>query len=101
MSCEDWTQDEVEVVVDAYLTMLRMERQGQRYVKAEFNRKVQAQTGRSKGSVEYKLQNVSEVMVELELPRIKGYKPAEHKQALLRNEVERRLKSGELDWLSS
>ncbi len=77
---EDWTQREVEACVIAYLDMLTLEIAGQPYSKADFNRRVQAETGRSKGSVEFKMQNVSAVLDQMGRRWIKGYKPAKHAQ---------------------
>lgn len=76
----DWTEAEVEACVQAYLDMLAMEVAGQRYSKIEFNRRVQQDTGRSKGSVEFKFQNVSAVLDQMGRPWIQGYKPAKHAQ---------------------
>ena len=69
--------------------MLRAELAGQPYVKANFNREVQAATGRSHGAVEYKFENISAVLREIGLPYIPGYKPAPNLQDALRTEVKR------------
>ena len=45
------------------------------YNKAAQNRVVQAQTGRSRGSIEFKHCNVSAAAMALGLPIIKGYLP--------------------------
>jgi len=45
----------------------------------------------SKGSVEWKHQNISAVFVELGLPYVRGYKPRYNYQELLRHVVEERL----------
>ena len=55
----DWTDAENDACVAAYLDLLEAELEGRRLVKSEVNRKVQEATGRSRGSVEYKFQNVS------------------------------------------
>ena len=58
---------------------------------------------RSDGSVEFKHQNVSSVLVELGLPYIDGYKPRGNYQSLLAKEVESFLESarpGFLDQLA-
>src|SRR5947208_9347497 len=44
--------------------------------------------GRSDGSIEFKYQNVSGVLVELGLPYIEGYKPRSNYQGILATEVE-------------
>ena len=69
--------------------MLRAELAGQPYVKADFNREVQAATGRSRGAVEYKFANISAVLRDIGLPYVLGYKPYPNYQRALRAEVER------------
>ena len=67
-----WTRQEIEAIVADYLEMLMTELAGGTFVKAEHNRVLQALTGRSHGSIEYKHQNISAVMAEFGLPFIKG-----------------------------
>lgn len=76
-----WTRSEVEACVSAYLEMLALEVEGRPYVKALFNRRVQEVTGRSKGSVEFKFENVSAILDRLGLRWVEGYKPAKNAQA--------------------
>ncbi|MGG5889442.1 DUF3883 domain-containing protein [Falsiroseomonas sp. HC035] len=76
----DWTRHEVEACVEAYLEMLDLEIAGTPYSKIAFNRRVQAATGRSKGSVEFKFGNVTAVMDRLGFRWIQGYKPAPNAQ---------------------
>ncbi len=97
----DWAEDEIVAVVDVYLEMLREEIDGAAFVKAEANRVVQEQTGRSRGSVEFKFANVSAALEDLGLPRVGGYKPLSNYQASLRSEIETRLTQGQLAWLSA
>jgi predicted RNA-binding protein with PUA-like domain len=81
---EDWSADEVQVVVNAYFEMLRLESRGVPYTKADFRRRVaNACPGRSEGAIERKFQNTSAVLEENGLPWIDGYKPARNYQALL------------------
>jgi hypothetical protein len=47
--------------------------------------------GRSRGSIEFKHQNVSAVLIEMNAPYVTGYKPRANFQALLRDVVERQL----------
>lgn len=53
------------------------------YVKAQHNRVVQAATGRSKGSIEFKFQNISAVLRRFGLPWVTGYVPMENFQRAL------------------
>lgn len=79
------------MLVRAYLDMLRLELSGRTYSKTEFNRQVRTTIDRSKGSIEYKLQNVSSALYEVNHPFIDGYKPARNLQDALRQEVLRQL----------
>ena len=87
----DWTDAENDVVVSAYLALLESELRGQSMVKAEVNREVQRATGRGRGSVEFKFQNVSAVMRELRMPWVRGYKPAVNFQSSLSDAVLRQV----------
>lgn len=101
---KDWSEDEVRLIVADYFDMLETELLGQPFKKSE-HRKVLAPKlqGRSDGSIEFKHQNVSGVLVELGLPYIEGYKPRGNYQALLATEVEGFLEQhpGFLDKLAS
>jgi hypothetical protein len=86
---KDWTADEVALVVADYMEMLRKEVLGEPYSKAEHRAAVlPLLRGRSAGSVEFKHQNTSAVLVRLGLPYIAGYKPRSNYQALLAEAVE-------------
>jgi hypothetical protein len=81
---QDWTRWEVEAVVPVYLQMLVMELEGKAFNKAEHNREIRrVLTARSKGSVEFKHQNISAVLIDIGLPYIEGYKPRFNYQDLL------------------
>ena len=73
--------------------MLQLELANQSFVKAEINRKVQSATGRSKGSVEFKNQNISAVLRELGMPWVKGYLPLANYQSALLQEIQNYLMS--------
>lgn len=57
-----WSDQENSILVKAYLDMLRSELQGEPFVKAEVNRQLQTRLPRGKGSIEFKLANVSAVL---------------------------------------
>jgi hypothetical protein len=79
-----WTRREVELVVNVYLHMLRMQLMGQTPNKAEHNRQLQTMLpARSKASIEYKHCNISAVLVELGVPPLAGYRPPFNYQQLL------------------
>ena len=84
-----WPDAQIQPTIAAYFTMLRAELAGQPYIKADFNREVQAATGRSRGAVEFKFANISAVLRDIGLPYVQGYKPRRNIQDALRPEVER------------
>lgn len=91
---QDWSREEVEACVADYLRMLTLELNGQRYSKAEHARRLLAQlAGRSRASVEFKHCNISAVLLALDYPCIKGYKPRSNVQALLIDVVEGQLQN--------
>jgi hypothetical protein len=82
---ESWRRWEIDLLVAAYLDMLQQEMAGGQPVKAEVNRRLQQLLpARTRGSIEYKLQNVSAVLDEEHLPFIDGYKPLRNYQADLK-----------------
>jgi hypothetical protein len=89
----DWSDTEVDLIVADYFEMLRLERAGQPYVKAQRNAALQELTGRSRGSIEFKYQNISAVLLKLGMDWIAGYKPMSNFQTALLEGVERYLDS--------
>jgi hypothetical protein len=87
-----WTLAEVEAVVADYFAMLEAELLAQRYNKVEHNRALQLRIGRSQGSIEFKHQNISAVLINFRQPFIAGYLPRQNYQQLLERVV--------LEWLS-
>jgi len=73
---EDWSREEVELIVADYLSMLTMELTGQPFNKTSRRRMLISRLqGRSEGAVEFKHCNISAVMLELGYPYVMGYKP--------------------------
>lgn len=85
----NWTDQEVNLIVADYFDMLRMEITREPYVKAQRNAALQEITGRSRGSIEYKHQNISAVLQKLGRPWISGYKPMANYQNALIDGIER------------
>lgn len=84
-----WSEAEVRFAVKSYLKMLKLELAHLPYVKSQENAALrQLLNGRSKGSVEFKLQNISAVLVRSGRAPIRGYKPASNSQGLLAQAVE-------------
>jgi hypothetical protein len=75
MNSGDWSDLENDAIVASYFSMLSDELSERSYNKAAQNRALQEQVGRGRGSIEFKLCNVSAVFVGLGLPVIKGYQP--------------------------
>jgi len=75
-----WSEEELKAAVIAYIKMAEYEREGIKYNKSEINSELRNTKlkGRSKSSVEFRMQNISAVMERLCLPRIKGYLPAKN-----------------------
>jgi hypothetical protein len=87
----DWTDAEVDLIVADYFDMLRLERAGVSCVKSHRNAALQELTRRSRGSIEFKHQNISAVLLKLGMDWITGYKPMANFQAGLLSGVERYL----------
>lgn len=101
MSGEHWSDTENDLIVSDYFDMLAAELAGEKYVKAEYRRRLLPRlSGRSEGSIEFKHQNISAVMLGMGQPRIEGYKPASQFQLSLVDAVWRKLQAHE-GWLSA
>ncbi|MDE2816050.1 MAG: DUF3883 domain-containing protein [Chloroflexota bacterium] len=91
-----WSDQEIEIIVQDYLDMLRIEEDGGAFNKSEHNRTLQARIGRSRGSIEYKHRNISAVMERLGLRFIQGYYPAQNFQRRLYEIIGEQLIEGNL-----
>lgn len=87
----NWTDEELDLIVADYFVMLRDEASGSLYNKAEHNRALQKYIDRSEGSIEFKHQNISAVLLKLGLPRIVGYLPAANYQKAIIPAIDRYL----------
>ncbi len=85
----DWTDEQNDAIVADYFAMLADDIAGRSYSKAEHNRLLQVRIGRPRGSIEYKHQNISAVLLGLGETWIPGYKPAFNFQASLADVVKR------------
>lgn len=88
---KDWSGDELDAIVADYFAMLRAERSGQVFVKAQHRRALMEAIGRTNRSVEFKHMNISAVLRELGLPTIKGYKPKLNFQGAIFDAIDRYL----------
>jgi len=83
-----WSSIEVELAVADYFAMLSKELASQNYTKAEHRRNLlPLLNGRSEGSIEFKHQNISAVLINLGQPYIKGYLPRFNFQKILEDKV--------------
>jgi hypothetical protein len=94
---QQWSRLECETIVADYLSMPYAECRGETYSKAEHRRQLKLQlNNRSDGSIEYKHQNISAILLKAAHVYIRGYKPAWNYQALLEtvvmSRVEQRIK---------
>jgi len=94
----DWTDAENDAIVADYFAMLAHDLAERPYSKAGQNRRLQELIGRSRGSIEFKHQNISAVLKGLGEDWIPGYKPAFNFQAALVEAVARWLERHP-DWL--
>lgn len=83
-----WTDAEIEAIVTDYFDMLHAEQRGEKYNKAEHNRRLRTSVQRSRQSIEYKHCNISAVLSELGLPILRGYQPRSHYQSALAQAVD-------------
>jgi hypothetical protein len=89
---DSWSREEVEAAVADYFIMLGKELRSEPYNKAGHNRQLQnLLSGRTRGSVEKKHQNISAVLIDLGFPYVDGYKPLGNYQELLARVVQERL----------
>jgi hypothetical protein len=79
-----WSDREIILAVEDYFAMLLAEVEGREYSKSEHRRAlVQKLDGRSNSSVERKHQNISAVLIGLNIAPIDGYKPLSNYQRRL------------------
>lgn len=84
----DWNLQEIELILGDYFQMLTLEIRGQSYQKSGFRERLRPKLqNRSNGSIEFKHQNISAVLVKYGLPYISGYKPRFNYQHLLEEAV--------------
>ena len=83
-----WSNTEIDLILADYFSMFGEELRGQNYSKAQHRRALLPQLiNRSKGSVEFKHQNISAVLANMGQPYIKGYLPRFKYQKLLEEKV--------------
>lgn len=89
----DWSDLEIHAAVDAYLHMLDRQLNNDKINKAHENRVLRQRflTSRTKGSVEFRMQNISAVLEELDRPWLKGYVPAKNSGTYVKEVIRKAL----------
>jgi|LULM01.1.fsa_nt_gb hypothetical protein len=71
-----WSIDEINSIVDDYMSMLFQDLKGEKYNKKSHREKLKPQlNNRTDGSIKFKHQNISAVLIDLGCPYIDEYKP--------------------------
>jgi hypothetical protein len=85
---ESWSNQEVKLIVSDYFRMLENELAGRIVNKAAHRRDlIPLLNHRSEGSIEFKHQNISAVLINLGQPFIRGYLPRYNYQKILEEQV--------------
>jgi hypothetical protein len=87
----NWTGEELDLIVADYFLMLDDEAAGVPFNKAQHNRLLRSKINRNESSIEFKHQNISAVLQQLGLPRIRGYMPAANYQKAIIPAIDRYL----------
>jgi len=89
--------------VQAYLGMLHAELKGEAYNKAEVNRQLRdgPLVGRTKASVEFRMQNISAALYELKMPYIAGYLPARNIGSAVKEKLVELLRRNDIRFLTA
>lgn len=86
-----WSDEELDALIESYLEMLTLEVAGVRYNKRQTNLRLQVIVERTHAAIEFKYCNLSAVLAGLGRRYIFGYKPRPHFQAALQNRVLQRI----------
>jgi hypothetical protein len=87
----DWQSNELDAIVADYFEMLSADISGRKYVKARHNAALMSRLDRTRGSIEFKYQNISAVLDELGLPWIPGFLPRRNYQSAIFDAIDRYL----------
>lgn len=91
---QDWTPEEVKLIVEDYFEMLLFELNHKKYNKTSHRKSlIPLLNKRSDGSVEFKHQNISAALINMGLPYIDGYKPRfRYQKKLLEKQISEYIK---------
>jgi hypothetical protein len=79
---DDWTLKECEIAADAYFECLRHKLSNQAFNRNQALTGVATRIGRSRGSVDYKFQNIDSILMGADLPRLNDAVAANAQQLL-------------------
>lgn len=92
----DWSDNEVELTVADYFSMLKEELIDHEYSKSHHRKALlPLLNNRSETSIEFKHRNISAVLIEMGLPFIRGYKPLFNYQQLLIHAIKNYLENNQ------
>ena len=101
MATEKWSEAELDASVKVYLEMLSKESNGIAYKKSEYRNRLLMDVlkGRTPGSFEFRMQNISYVLDSLGQPYIKGYLPAKNVGANTKDSIIKSLEKNKVMFL--
>jgi 5-methylcytosine-specific restriction protein A len=94
-SGDDWSNDELQASVNAYLEMLRLHRSGKPYVKKQYYRALAQRYRRTEKAFEYRAQNISYVLALQGREWLPGLVPAKNVGAKIAAQIEQLLADAE------
>ena len=93
-----WSIDEINAIVDDYMSMLLQDLKGEKYNKTSHREKLKPHlNNRTDGSIEFKHQNISAVLIDLDYPHIDGYKPRFNYQNELFQAISKKIEEIDFD----
>ncbi len=93
-----WSIDEINAIVDDYMSMLLQDLKGEKYNKTSHREKLKPQlNNRTDGSIEFKHQNISAALIDLDYPYIDGYKPRSNYQNELFQAISKKIEEIDFD----
>ncbi len=85
---ENWSKDELSAAVKAYLEMQQLDRDGVPFTKRKYYDELAAKFGRTAGSFEYRMLNISYVLSLMGRDWLTGLKPAKNVGANVAAQIE-------------
>lgn len=74
----NWSDEELKASVEAYIDMLQKESRGEKFVKRRYYEKLSERFGRTIGSFEFRMQNISYIYSQMGRSWVSGLKPAKN-----------------------